>query len=105
MDQIFDTDHFADGTLYMIEFDVCAQMSGFEAGATVELATCSGEENQSFSFSGEGTITPTSAPDMCLTAGKETRSGRSDTNQIKTLTLEPCDQNLSAFQTWATRSE
>jgi hypothetical protein len=105
VDQIFDTDRFAHGTLYMTEFNVCAQMTGSDAGATVDLAACDGTSAQSFAFSGNGTITPTSAPDMCLTVGKETRSGRSDTNQIKTLTLQPCDADMAAYQTWATRSE
>jgi hypothetical protein len=105
VDQIFDTDRFSEGTLYMTEFDVCAQMTGFDAGATVDLATCDGNKAQSFAFTGEGTITPTSAPEMCLTVGAETRSGRSDTNQIKTLSLQPCDADMAAYQTWATRSE
>lgn len=105
VDQIFDTDRFAEGTLYMTEFDVCAQMSGFEAGAFVDLATCDGNKAQSFAFSGKGTITPISAPDMCLTVDEETRSGRSDTNQIKALSLQPCDADMAAYQTWATRSE
>jgi hypothetical protein len=105
VDQIFDTDRFADGILYMSEFDVCAQMSGFDAGATVDLATCDGSKAQNFAFSGQGTITPTQAPSMCLTVGDATRSGRSDANQIKELSLQPCDNALAAFQTWATRAK
>ncbi len=104
-DQTFDTERFAKGTLYMTEFDVCAQMSGFEEGASVDLAACDGSKAQSFVFSGQGMITPTEAPDMCLTVGAETRSGRSDTNQIKALLLKPCDADLAPYQTWATRSE
>lgn len=105
VDQIFDTDKFADGLLYMTEFDVCAQTTSYDAGSSLELAACDGSDAQSFIFSGEGTITPASAPQMCFTAGEDTRSGRSDTNQIKTLTLETCDDSLSAYQNWAVRSE
>lgn len=105
VDQIFDTDRFADGKLYMTEFDVCAQVTGLEAGAQIELADCDDSDVQSFIFSGEGVISPSAAQDMCLTVGEDTRSGRSDTNQIKTLTLQLCSTEQAAFQNWATRSE
>lgn len=105
VDQIFDTEKFADGVLYMPEFDVCAQLSTFTAGSSIDLATCDGSDGQSFAFSGTGTITPASAPDMCFTIGADTRSGRSDANQIKTLTLEPCSDDLNAYQNWAVRTE
>lgn len=105
VDQIFDTEKFSDGLLFMTEFDVCAQAPSLEAGATLALADCDGSDAQSFVFSGEGSITPASAPELCFTAGEDTRSGRSDANQIKVLTLETCGDNLSAYQTWAVRSE
>lgn len=105
VDQIFDTGKFADGQLYMPEFDVCAQTTSTEAGSALELAECDGSDAQSFVFSGEGTITPASATDMCFTVGGDTRSGRSDTNQIKNLTLETCEADRAAYQTWATRTE
>jgi len=50
-------------------------------------------------------ITPSAAPDMCLTLAQDSRFGRSDQNQIKNLTLETCDQDLLAYQTWAVRGE
>ena len=105
VDQIFDTAKFADNILYMPEFDVCAMLPAVEAGSSVALAACDGSDAQAFVFSGSGTITPASAPDMCLTVAEDTRSGRSDANQIKALTLEPCDAGKAAFQTWSTRSE
>ncbi len=104
VDQIFDTDKFADGLLYMPEFDVCAVLSSTEAGTTPGLAACDGSAGQSFVFSGVGTITPASAPNMCLTVAEATRTGRSDVNQIKVLTLEPCDAGLSAYQSWGVRT-
>lgn len=105
VDQIFDSGQFSDGLLYMPEFDVCAQAPSLEAGASIELADCDGSDAQDFAFSGKGTITPASAPQLCFSAGEDTRSGRSDVNQIKTLTLETCQDGLSAFQIWAVRSE
>jgi hypothetical protein len=55
-------------------------------------------------FSGQGTITPVSAPDMCLTLAEDTRTGRSDVNQIKVLSLEACSDTQMAYQDWSARS-
>lgn len=104
VDQIFDTEKFADSVLYMPEFDVCAMLPSNDAGTQVGLAACDGSDAQSFVFSGEGTIAPASAPDMCVTVAEDTRTGRSDANQIKVLSLEACDDGLSGYQTWSTRS-
>ena len=104
VDQIFDTEQFAENVLYMSEFDVCAELSSLEAGTSIDLAACDGSDAQRFIFSGEGTITPASAPEMCLTVAEDTRTGRSDANQIKVLSLESCDDSRSAYQSWATRT-
>ncbi len=103
-DQTFDTEKFADGILYMVNFDVCTQISGTGAGSALELAACDGSEAQSFVFSGEGTITPVAAPDMCFTVAEDTNSGRSDANQIKVLSLEACDDSKAAYQNWNVRT-
>lgn len=104
VDQGFDTDRFADGILHMPEFDVCAEVSSNDAGAAVGLADCDGGEAQSFVFSGTGTITPAAATGMCLTLGEDTRSGRSDTNQIKELSLQACADERATYQTWGNRT-
>ena len=104
VDQTFESDRFADGVLFMPEFDVCAQVDGMDAGSAVSLAACDGSDAQSFAFSGEGTITPASASNMCLTLGEDTRAGRSDTNQIKTLTLEECSDEAAPRQIWGNRT-
>lgn len=103
-DQAFDPDKFAEGLLYMVNFDVCTQTTSTEAGSALELAACDGSEAQSFVFSGEGTIVPAAAPEMCMTVAQETRSGRSDVNQIKVLSLEPCSDDQAAYQNWNVRS-
>lgn len=103
-DQTFDTEQFADGILYMVNFDVCTQITSTDAGSALELAACDGSDAQSFVFSGEGTITPALAPEMCMTVAEDTRSGRSDTNQIKVLTLEVCSEDQAAYQNWGVRS-
>lgn len=104
VDQTFDSAKFADGVLYMTEFDVCASVASNDAGTSVDLAACDGSAAQSFTFSGQGTITPASANSMCLTLAEATRTGRSDANQIKVLSLENCNEASSAYQTWSVRS-
>ena len=91
-------------TPYMPEFDVCAQVASTNERSSVELAACDGSDAQSFVFSDEGTITPVAAADMCLTVGKNTRTGRSVTIQIKALTVETCSDADVATQTWGVRT-
>lgn len=104
VDQAFDPEQFADGVLYMPEFDVCMQAPSTEAGASAELAACDGSEAQRWEFDGEGTIAPASAPEMCLTLTGETRTGRSDANQMIAMTLQACSDDQAAFQTWSSRT-
>lgn len=103
VDQEFDDAQFGDGTLFMPRFDVCATVSDTTAGTTVDLAACDGSDNQKFTFSGEGMITPAAAPEMCFTLAEDTRFGRSKQNQIKNLSLQPCSPELASYQTWSTR--
>lgn len=104
VDQAFDSEQFADGILYMTKFDVCTEVASTDAGTSIALGDCDGSEGQSFVFSGEGTIAPSSAPEMCLTLAEDTRTGRSDANQIKVLSLEACSDDLAAYQTWSSRT-
>jgi hypothetical protein len=104
VDQTFDTERFADNVLYMTKFNVCAEVTSFEAGTSVGLATCDSGESQSFVFSGDGAIGPAAAPALCLTVGETTRTGRSKRNQIKILTLEACSEDKAAYQNWSTRT-
>lgn len=104
-DQIFDSTAFSDNRLSMPRYSVCAALSGLSAGATVGLAPCDGSELQQLTFSGEGPITATAAPEMCLTAGEATRAGGGSQHQIKTLALEPCSEDRRARQQWRTRAQ
>lgn len=104
VDQIFDSTQFSDGVLYMPEFDVCAEISATTAGSAIGLTSCNGSVEQTFEFSGEGTIVPASATDLCVTVAEDTRTGRSDANQIKVLSLEACSEDNTAYQTWAVRT-
>jgi len=104
VDQAFDPNKFAEGVLYMPEFDVCVQATSTESGSTIELATCDGSESQNWVFTGEGTIAPAAAPEICVTLAEETRTGRSKENQMKALTLQVCSADLASLQTWANRT-
>jgi len=104
VDQAFDPDKFKEGVLYMPEFDVCVMATLTDTGTSIELATCDGSEAQNWVFSGEGTIAPAAAPDTCVTLAEETRTGRSDKNQMKALTLQACSAELASFQTWSNRA-
>jgi len=104
-DQIFDASEFINNKLYMPEFDVCASLDGLEAGSKVGLSACDDSDLQALTFGEDGRISPVAASDMCLTAAKDTRFGRSKQHQIKALTLEACSEELSSFQTWRARIE
>ena len=106
-DQAFDPELIAGGEFKVIAFDVCATMEGTEAGAEVALSDCDGGELQQFDLAANGSISPKSAPGMCLTAGNETTFGMGGTSphQIKTLTLQQCSDTLAAYQEWYTRTQ
>ncbi|MEL6121763.1 MAG: ricin-type beta-trefoil lectin domain protein [Pseudomonadota bacterium] len=104
VDQAFDPDQFLDGILFMPEFDVCIQAPSTATGASVELAGCDGSTAQSWVFDGQGTIAPEAAPNMCLTLTGETRTGRSDENQMIAISLQACSDEKAAFQTWSNRT-
>ena len=90
----------------MPEHDVCVAPAELVAGASIGLAACDGSDLQRVLRSGEGRIGPASDPALCFTAGGDTRVGRGGTSQhrIKDLTLEPCSEDLAAYQTWRTRT-
>jgi len=107
IDQTFDIERLADNILYMPEFDVCATVSAIEPGAGIELSACDGSERQAIALTEDGYLSPVSAPELCFTAGKETKLGRGGTSehQIKSLSLETCDADLASYQKWEPRSE
>jgi len=106
-DQAIDPEGIARGQFRIAAFEVCATMEGTEADAEVALTACDGSETQQFEFAENGYISPKSAPGMCLTAGMETTFGRGGTSphQIKTLTLQSCGEDLTAYQEWTTRTQ
>lgn len=106
-DQAIDADDAANGVFRIPAYDVCATMASTDAGTEVSLTACDGSDAQQFDFADNGTISPRSGPDMCLTAGEETTMGRGGTSphQIKTLTLQACSDDRAAAQEWMTRTQ
>ncbi len=106
-DQIFDALEFEFEMLYLPKFDVCVELSDLSVGSNVALATCNSTAEQKFTFSGNGTITATVEPTLCLTASLDTKLGGNGASkqQIKGLTLESCTADLVRFQTWQTNSK
>lgn len=103
-DQKFITSRFANNELYMPDFDVCASVKSLEAGSAIGLAVCDGSALQKISFSGSGTISMAASPELCFTAAKDSRFGRSKVHQIKALSLETCSSELAAYQEWRSRA-
>ena len=103
-DQKFDPSRFARNELYMPDYDVCAAAESLSAGSKIGLASCDGSDQQQISFSERGTLSMVAAPELCLTAGVESRFGRSKVHQIKALSLESCADDLAAYQQWKGRS-
>ena len=82
----------------MSELDVCVQLESLEAGASIGLAACDGNSLQQISFGDDGSLRAIGAPEMCLTVGADTSFGRSKVHQIKTLSLQSCSEEMSAYQ-------
>ncbi len=106
-EQIFDALEFEFEMLYLPKFDVCVELSDLSVGSNVALATCNSTAEQKFTFSGNGTITATVEPTLCLTASLDTKLGGNGASkqQIKGLTLESCSADLVKFQTWRANSK
>lgn len=106
-DQAVDPASITEGKIHIVGFDVCATMEGLDEGAAVALSACDDNTLQQFNFAHSGNISPLGAPNMCLTAGKETTFGRNGTSphQIKTLSLQACSDELAGYQQWTSRTQ
>lgn len=106
-DQAIDSTGITKGVFRLPAFDVCATLPSLDSGTTVSLEECNNSDQQKFNFSDNGNISPSKDSNMCLTVGKESKFGRNGTSphQIKSLSLEPCEPELAAYQQWRFRSE
>lgn len=102
-DQVFDAAAFANDSLAMPVYEVCASIADLSAGAEVALSEC-GDAATPISFNADGTLTPVAAPELCLTAATDSRMGRGSEHQIRDLTLEACSDENSSYQVWQART-
>lgn len=105
-DQIMDSGAIEQGQFLMTGFNVCMEAKGTTAGTTLWGTECDGGEMQDFELLSDQTIRLSSADQLCLSVGDETRFGRRGPtgHQYKDLTLEVCSEERAAYQQWYMRS-
>lgn len=108
LDQGFDAEMFLnEGRVRLVYFDICMTLHEPRAGSFVASEPCIGEPAQQFELKVTGEIVPTSAPNLCLTAGSRivTGGGGDPIHLIRKLSFEECDAQISDRQRWELRSE
>ena len=103
-DQVFDTAEFTNSTLYMPDYDVCAQVDSAAAGSAISLGACDDTNTlQDIVIGEDGTLRPSDDQSLCVTVGSESRTGRSSDHQIRDLMLEVCSEDAADRQQWGYR--
>jgi hypothetical protein len=108
-DQAMDTEDIALGKIRIVAPDLCAQLDGADPGATVTLADCVDDEQQSFELKENGQFVSALHPELCLTAGPTSWLGgpvdAPNERQARTLHLQRCGDEAERYQRWGTRTE
>jgi hypothetical protein len=115
VDQAMNSDDIAAGKIKLVEIGLCVQVDGNQPGATVSLVECADIEEQSFELRDNGQFVWNSSnydalnPELCLTAGPISwlggrAGGPPSRHQVRTLHLQPCGDEASAYQRWGTRT-
>lgn len=116
VDQAMNSEEIAAGKIHLFEIGLCGQVDGDQPGATISLVECADDEKQSFTLRDNGHFVWNSSnydalnPELCLTAGPASwlggrAGGPPSRHQIRTLDLQPCTDEASAYQRWGTRTE
>lgn len=114
-DQAMQPEDVASGKLKLTEVGLCGQVDGNQPGATITLVECANIEEQGFELRENGQFVWNSAeyndlnPELCLTAGPVSWlggrvGGPPSRHQVRTLNLQPCGDEASAYQRWGTRT-
>jgi len=105
VDQGFDEAGVEKGYFRLSAFDHCLTMSIPESGSWISLTPCDGRPEQSFKMTGAGRIISQAAPQLCITLGLDTvpGGGGNPMHQIRTATLDTCDDELAKYQHWRLR--
>lgn len=106
IDQGFDNAKIFNEEFYIPHFNVCMEADRIEQSSPLKLNSCDNNNKQNFILQSDGKIQPKSNLNLCLTVSNSFREGGGGTPKhlIRTLTLENCDELLSAQQKWGIRS-
>jgi len=103
-DQSFDADLIEQGLFRIPYFDVCMTASSTTSGAAIMLEPCESSDEQLFSLESNGNLILQANPDLCVTTSStEKREGRGGTpvHVMRPLSLQPCSDENSDFQSWS----
>ena len=105
IDQGFDKGKISEKEFYIPHFKVCMEADSIQESSSLEVKTCDKNEKQKFILQTNGKINPESNLNLCLTVSKNSREGGGGTpvHLIRDLSLQICDESLSAYQKWGTR--
>ena len=99
-DQSFDPVLLKNGRLFINYFNICVAVESLNQGVGFNLEECGNSSKQKFKLQSNGNLVPKLRSGLCVTvSSKEKKEGQDVT---RPLSLEPCTDDLKAYQTWAT---
>ena len=105
VDQGFDKQRISEYEFFMPSFEVC--MTFNSSDNDLALGICNGSELQKFTFLTNGNIVINSDPSLCVTVDQNDAlegGGGNPVHLIRELKIEECQESLSIYQSWGTRS-
>ena len=105
VDQGFDKQRISEQEFFMPSFEVCMTFNSTDND--LALSVCNGSELQKFTFLTNGNIVVNSDPNLCVTVDQNDAregGGGNPIHLIRDLQIEECQESLSIYQSWGTRS-
>jgi len=105
VDQGFDKQRISEQEFFMPSFEVCMTFNSTDND--LALSVCNGSEIQKFTFLTNGNIVVNSDPNLCVTVDQNDAregGGGNPIHLIRELKIEECQESLSIYQSWGTRS-
>lgn len=95
--------HTEENHLRLPEYDLCLGAEALEAGARPTSIGCQSGEQEAWSFTPDGRISPLDAPDLCMTFSAQRTYVNTPENTLpayssREVTLEPCQAELGHLQ-------
>ncbi|MBX2808194.1 MAG: RICIN domain-containing protein [Cellvibrionaceae bacterium] len=103
VDQGFDHSLIGEGQFKIPYFDVCMSVSTIEVNSAISLAECQALSTQRFTLMDNGNLVPQANPNLCVTvssAEKKEGRGASPVHVMRPVSLQLCDDAISAYQSW-----